>query len=71
MKATRDDERTVANRRRFLKTMAAAGGAAAVAGSTTAVFAADRAVEDEPKSKAKQGYSETPHIRDYYAKAGF
>lgn len=71
MKASRDDSKAIANRRRFLKSMAAAGGVAAVAGSTTAVFAADRTVEEEPRGKAKKGYSETPHVRDYYAKAAF
>ena len=68
---TENDDNKVAARRRFLKTMAAAGGVAAMAGSTSAVFAADRPLEDEPLSKAKKGYSETAHVREYYAKAAF
>lgn len=70
MKAADNETRTVESRRRFLKTVAVAGGVAAVAGSGTAV--AMRRDVEEPKRKAgKHGYSETKHVRDYYAKAAF
>ncbi|MCC5857736.1 MAG: twin-arginine translocation signal domain-containing protein [Ectothiorhodospiraceae bacterium] len=68
---SRQDDRELASRRRFLKTVAATGGAVAV---TAAVGQAGSAMESEPETVQAgetTGYHETPHIRDYYARAEF
>jgi hypothetical protein len=60
------------DRRKFLKGVVAAGGAttaAVIAGGTLAGTDSDSA-PDKPVA-AKQGYRETPHIRDYYRLARF
>ncbi|MDH3380518.1 MAG: transcriptional initiation protein Tat [Gammaproteobacteria bacterium] len=60
------------DRRKFLIGMAAAGGAttaAAIAGGALAGTESD-AAPDKPAT-AKQGYRETPHIREYYRLAQF
>jgi len=60
------------SRRGFLKSAAVAGGAATVTALGPRVQAS---VEEQPRAAAetapKQGYHETPHIREYYEKARF
>jgi len=60
------------DRRKFLKGMAAAGGAttAAVISGGALAGADSDAVTSKPTT-AKQGYRETPHIREYYRLARF
>jgi len=68
---TEESKQTQESRRRFLRTVVAGGGAAAVA----AVGVAPQAqAVDQPETAAEtgaQGYHETQHIRDYYARAAF
>ena len=63
------DETGQASRRSFLKSVALAGGGIAVAAK---VGPAEATVEAEAQpAPAQEGYHETPHIRDYYARAQF
>ena len=59
-------------RRRFLKGVAVSGGGAVLAGMAASGQAAlepeSKQVETKPES---QGYRETAHVREYYAKARF
>ena len=59
-------------RRKFLKGMALTGGGVALAGAATGVQAAaePQAKQSEEKPQS-QGYRETAHVREYYAKARF
>jgi len=60
------------SRRRFLKSVAAAAGGAVVVTGAGSVIAGDTetAASEEPTT-GKRGYSETQHVRDYYARADF
>lgn len=60
------------SRRGFLKSAAVAGGAAGVAtlGSQMSANADEQAPAEKAATPSK-GYRETPHIREYYAKARF
>jgi len=60
------------SRRGFLKQATVAGGAAGVAALGTQVQAGveDQASAEKAETPTK-GYRETPHIREYYAKARF
>jgi len=60
------------SRRGFLKSAAVAGGAAGVAtlGSQVQATVDEPAPAQSPAGRSK-GYRETPHIREYYAKARF
>lgn len=72
MKTSEQNNPSVESRRNFLKTMAATGGAAAVTMGLAGHAVAGERQEFEPDSpREKLGYQETPHIKDYYAKAGF
>ena len=59
-------------RRKFLKGMAVTGGGAVLAGVATGGQAAvePQAKQGEAKPES-QGYRETAHVREYYAKARF
>lgn len=60
------------SRRGFLKSAAVAGGAAGVATLGSQVQAtADEQPRAEKSAARTKGYRETPHVREYYAKARF
>jgi hypothetical protein len=65
--------RSIASRRRdfLLQGLAVTGGAvvATIAGRAAADLGPEPIIHDEPGPKSA-GYQETPHIREYYAKAG-
>jgi len=59
-------------RRQFLKGVAVSGGSAVLAGMAAGSQAAPEPQEKQGESKLKpQGYRETAHVREYYAKARF
>ncbi len=61
------------SRRAFLRNSALAGGAAAVAAVTGTAMAVTDSQESSaaPQDPSSQGYRETAHVREYYAKARF
>lgn len=60
------------SRRGFLKSAAVAGGAAGVATLGSQVPASvDEQGPAEKAATPSKGYRETPHVREYYAKARF
>lgn len=60
------------SRRGFLKNAAVAGGAAGVATLGSQVQGGiDETPADDKAATPSKGYRETPHIREYYAKARF
>ena len=60
------------SRRGFLKSAAVAGGAAGAATLGAQVPAnVDEPAPAEKAATPSKGYRETPHIREYYAKARF
>lgn len=64
------DEHGQPSRRQFLKSMALTGGGVAVAATMgQAVAAPEAGAQQAPE--AGEGYHETQHIRDYYARAQF
>jgi nitrous oxide reductase len=64
------DEHGQPSRRQFLKSMALTGGGVAVA-ATMGQAAAAPEVEAQQATDTLEGYHETQHIRDYYARAQF
>ena len=59
-------------RRQFLKGVAVSGGGAVLAGMATGSQAEPDTQEKQGEAKLKpQGYRETAHVREYYAKARF
>ena len=59
-------------RRKFLKGVAVGGGGAVLAGMAAGSHAALEPQEKQDQAKQKsQGYRETAHVREYYAKARF
>jgi len=64
------DEHGQPARRQFLKSMALTGGGVVVA-ATMSQAAAAPAVEVQQARETDEGYHETQHIRDYYARAQF
>ena len=70
--SNQNDGLELQSRRRFLKNAAvAAGGAVAVTGAGSVLAADGEAVAPEQPAAGKRGYTETKHVRDYYAKADF
>jgi len=60
------------SRRGFLKRASVAGGAAGVATLGSQIQAGvDEQPSKEEAATPSKGYRETPHIREYYAKARF
>ncbi|HSH43999.1 MAG TPA: twin-arginine translocation signal domain-containing protein [Arenicellales bacterium] len=59
------------SRRGFLKSAAVAGGAAGVATLGSQVQAVEEQPSAERAEAPSKGYRETPHVREYYAKARF
>lgn len=59
-------------RRQFLKGAAVSGGGAVLAGMAVSSQAALEPEEKQGESQLKpEGYRETAHVREYYAKARF
>ena len=59
-------------RRQFLKGVAVTGGGAVLAGVAGGAQATVQPEAQQGEAKAKsQGYRETAHVREYYAKARF
>lgn len=59
-------------RRQFLKGAVVTGGGAVLAGMAASSQAAQESQEKQVESKPEsQGYRETAHVREYYAKARF
>ncbi len=59
-------------RRKFLKGMAVTGGGAVLAGvATGGQTAVDTQAKQSEAKPESQGYRETAHVREYYAKARF
>ena len=59
-------------RRQFLKGVAVTGGGAVLAGIASSSQAELEPQEKQSEAKLKpQGYRETAHVREYYAKARF
>jgi cell division ATPase FtsA len=59
-------------RRKFLKGVAVTGGGAVLAGVAASSQAALEPQEKQGESRPEsQGYRETAHVREYYAKARF
>jgi len=59
-------------RRQFLKGAAVSGGGAVLAGLAATSQAALKPEEKQGESQLKpEGYRETAHVREYYAKARF
>jgi hypothetical protein len=70
--ADHNDGLELQSRRRFLKSVAAAaGGAVVVTGAGTVIAGDDEAGASEQPTTGKRGYTETQHVRDYYARADF
>lgn len=65
------DKPDLPTRRAFLKTVAVTGGAATVGLGTSVAVAEVRRDQEPELANRESGYRETPHIRDYYAKANF
>jgi nitrous oxide reductase len=61
------------SRRGFLKSAAVAGGAAGVAalGSQVQAGVDEQTPAAKTATSPAKGYRETPHVREYYAKARF
>ncbi|MGL1833547.1 twin-arginine translocation signal domain-containing protein [Rhodocyclaceae bacterium SMB388] len=66
----RDDEGRE-SRRKFLKSVALTGGGVAVAATVGQAGAAEVEAAPALEAQALEGYHETQHIRDYYARAQF
>lgn len=64
------DEHGQPARRQFLKSMALTGGGVAVVATMSQAAAAPQ-VEVQQAPETLEGYHETQHIRDYYARAKF
>lgn len=64
------DENGQPARRQFLKSMALTGGGVAVVATMSQAAIASE-VEVEQTQDTTEGYHETQHIRDYYARANF
>ncbi len=68
---SRQEDQGLTSRRRFLKTVAATGGAVAVTAAVGQAATASESEPEQPAARSETGYHETPHIRDYYARAEF
>lgn len=72
MKSSRQkDEAGQQSRRRFLKTFVAATGGAVAVGAAGKVMATPEEGMEPEHAPEKHGYSETQHVKDYYARARF
>lgn len=71
MKSPEHDELGVPSRRAFLKTAMATGGAAAIGFGASTAMAGVRDEREPEHAVEQQGYRETRHVRDYYARARF
>ena len=66
-----DQDRGENNRRNFLRASATVGAGAAASALLPGSALAESVPEDRPKAKARRGYQETAHVRDYYKSARF